>query len=329
VTLVLGVDGGGTNTHALIATERGDVRGFAVSGPSNWEDIGFETAVASVTTAAREAMTVADVQAAEVAAAVYGLAGIDFPSDEQRMAAVQIELGLDGSFQVVNDSFVALRAGTNHPWGIVVVAGTGSVVAGRNPAGETVRTIGLGPLFGDDGSATEVSQAAVTAVAAQLTGVGPRTSLTERLCEATGSTDAMALIEALAKERIADDTFMPVVFDAAEHGDLVARRILEGAGASLGDRAGHLARRLSMEDSEFELVLAGRMFRTESRILRAALEATVKRSARFAFPVTLEAPPVVGAALLALELVGVPAQREAHANLAVAAIGRLHERRSA
>jgi N-acetylglucosamine kinase-like BadF-type ATPase len=329
VTLVLGVDGGGTSTHALVADERGAVRGFGFSGPSNWEDIGFDAAIASVAAAAREALAAAGTEPASMEAAVYGLAGIDFASDETRMSSVQTTLGVTGPFQVLNDSFVAMRAGTNHPWGIVVVAGTGSVVAGRNPAGESFRTIGIGPLYGDDGSATEVSQAAVSSVAAQLMGTGPRTTLTEKMCTAAGVPDPMALIEALSKSQIPDDGFTPIVFEAAEGGDLVARRILEGAGASLGDRAGHVARRLSMGDSEFELVLAGRLFRTESRIMRAALESTVKRSARFAYPVTLEAPPVVGAALLALELRGLAVDQDTHARLAVAAIESLNRRRIA
>ncbi len=96
-----------------------------------------------------------------------------------------------------------------------------------------------------------------------------------------------------------------------------------------GDLAGHVARRLSLDGSEFELVLAGGMFRSRSRIMRAALEATVKRSARFAFAVTLEAPPVEGAVLLALEEAAATVDAECHARLAVASIEGLNRRRPA
>jgi N-acetylglucosamine kinase-like BadF-type ATPase len=44
VRLVLGVDGGGSKTHALVADERGHTVGFASSGRSNWEDTGLEAA---------------------------------------------------------------------------------------------------------------------------------------------------------------------------------------------------------------------------------------------------------------------------------------------
>jgi hypothetical protein len=45
---VLGVDGGGSKTHALVADERGEVLGFASSGRSNWEDTGLEAAGAAL-----------------------------------------------------------------------------------------------------------------------------------------------------------------------------------------------------------------------------------------------------------------------------------------
>jgi N-acetylglucosamine kinase-like BadF-type ATPase len=321
---VLGIDGGGTATHALVADEKGEVRGFAISGASNWENVGIQSAIDAIGTASRSALAAAGASPADVRGAVYGLAGIDFASDEREMSVAHASLELECPFQVLNDSFVALRAGTNHPWGVVVVAGTGSVVAGRNPAAEVVRTFGLGPIFGDDGSASEVSLEAITAVAAEILGTGPRTALTDKLVSAAGAPDPMTLIEGLAKGHIPNDRFAPQVFEAAEAGDLVARRILERAGASLGDRAGHVARHLSMESSEFELVLAGQMFHTQSHILRSALEATMKRSAPFAFAATLEAPAVVGAALLALELADASPDRDVHARLSVGAIERLN-----
>ena len=318
MTIVLGVDGGGTGTHAILADHEGTVLGFGKSGPSNWEDVGIEAAAAALKAAVREAFGDAGLEPREIDATVFGLAGIDFPSDEAKMGGIPESLGIATQFKISNDSFVALRAGANHPWGEVIIAGSGSVVAGKNAAGETFRTLGLGPMFGDFGSATDVSAGAITAVASQVTGQGPRTSLTDRMCEATKSASAIELIEGLARGRLQNTRFTPVVFEAAEAGDLVARRILEHAGSALGDAAGHIARRLQMDDSEFELVLTGSMFRYENRLLVSALEVTVKRFARFARPARLEAPPVVGAVLLALEMASESTDPELHEKLALA-----------
>ena len=90
-------------------------------------------------------------------------------------------LGLAGPRRLENDSFIALRAGASRPYGVVVIAGTGHVAAGRDPAGRTVRTLGLGPMYGDFGSATDVAEKAVRAVADAYTGRGPATSLSRLL----------------------------------------------------------------------------------------------------------------------------------------------------
>jgi N-acetylglucosamine kinase-like BadF-type ATPase len=317
MAIVLGVDGGGTGTHAAIADDSGRVLGFGKSGAANWEDVGIDAAGAALRAAVREAFIESGVGPADIASTAFGRAGIDFPSDELKMGGIAAALGITTGVQMLNDSFVALRAGANQPWGVVVICGTGSVVAGKNPAGETFRTLGLGPVYGDYGSGTDVSESAIAAVAAQVTGKGPRTALTERMCEVTGTASAMDLIEGLARGRIDETRFAPAVFEVADRGDRVARRLLEDAGARLGDTAGLIAERLQMEDSEFELVMTGAMFRFDSRVLSTALEASVKRRARLARPVRLEAPPVVGALLLALEAIGSSTDPELHASLAM------------
>jgi N-acetylglucosamine kinase-like BadF-type ATPase len=326
VTIALGVDGGGTKTHAAIAAEDGTLLGLGRSGPSNWEDVGIEGASAALKAAVREALGHSRVDPDAVAGTVFGLAGVDFPSDEEKMSGIPLALGIHTPCRIVNDSFVALRAGATQPWGVVVIAGTGSVVSGRNPAGETARTFGLGPMFGDFGSGTDVSAEAITAVAAHLTGQGPPTMLTDRLCEVTESGTPMAFLEGVARGWIPNWGYASAVVEVADAGDLAARLILEHAGSSLGNAAGHIARRLSMDRSAFEIVLTGGMFRNKSPILTSALEYTVRNFARFAKPARLEVPPVVGAVLLGFELIDLPTDPDLQERLAVACNGALRER---
>jgi len=209
----------------------------------------------------------------------------------------------------VNDAFVALRAGTSQPWGVVVVAGTGTVAAGRNPAGDEFRTIGEGRVFGDFGSEYDVSELAVRAVADAYTGRGPSTILTDLICERAGVDAAATLLERLSRQdtRLRSPevaNMAPVVLEATERGDLVARTLLEQIGYSLGEAAGLVATRLDMHDLEFEVVCAGNLFRTPIRYLLDQLELGARRSAPKARLELLRTPPVVGAALMALELAG-------------------------
>jgi N-acetylglucosamine kinase-like BadF-type ATPase len=304
----VGVDAGGTKTHALVADESGEVLGVGRAGTGNWEGVGLDGALAALRQAVGEALTAARTSPREVTAAGYGLAGLDWPSDEARLRPLVDELGLSGPSVLVNDTFVALRAGAREPWGVVIVAGTGTTVAGRNRRGEMARTPGLGYPFDDWGSAPDLAQAALHAVARAYTGRGPATALSDRLVRLVGAADVADLLEGVSRWRY---NLFPLVADVvqalmeeADGGDGPAREILLRAGRELGGGAVVVIRRLGMEDEEFDLVLAGGLFRSASPLLLDALRGTVQAVAPGARPVRLDVPPVVGGVLLAMDAVG-------------------------
>jgi N-acetylglucosamine kinase-like BadF-type ATPase len=304
----VGVDAGGTKTHALVADESGEVLGVGRAGTGNWEGVGLDGALAALRQAVGEALTAARTSPQEVTAAGYGLAGLDWPSDEARLRPLVEELGLSGPSVLVNDTFVALRAGAREPWGVVIVAGTGTTVAGRNRRGEMARTLGLGYPFDDWGSAPDLAQAALHAVARAYTGRGPATALSNRLVRLVGAADVADLLEGVSRWRY---NLFPLVADVvqalmeeADGGDGPAREILLRAGRELGGGAVVVIRRLGMEDEEFDLVLAGGLFRSASPLLLDTLRGTVQAVAPGARPVRLDVPPVVGGVLLAMDAVG-------------------------
>jgi N-acetylglucosamine kinase-like BadF-type ATPase len=320
MTVVLGVEAGGSHCHAVLVGPDGVVLGAGANRDSgNWEDVGIGAAAGALRSCVREAFAAANLGPERIAASVFALAGIDFPIDEGRLAGVPAAIGLDGEVRLVNDAFAALRAGTARAFGVVVAAGTGSVVAGRNERGETARTLGLGPTFGDTGSASEVSEAGVTAVAHAHIGRGPDTVLSGMLCDEAGAASVEDFLEGAARGRIDAACFAPLVVEAAAAGDAAAVGVLARAGEALGETAAHVIRTLGMEGSEFDLVLAGGLLRSGSDALRTALEQTVARTAPGAAPVVLDAPPVVGSGLLALEAAGSPADAAVRQRLAESA----------
>ena len=309
MTTVLGVDGGGRKTYAVVVDAFGTLLGAGAAGPSNWEMAGVDVARDAITEAADGALADAGIARGAIDASVFGLAGVDWPSDVDRLLGAIDPLGFGGPCRILNDAFVALRAGTAQPWGVVVVAGTGTVAAGRNPAGDEFRTLGEGAIFGDFGDEFDVSELAVRAVADQYTGRGPSTALSEMLCEHLGAESVVAMLEKLCREdpRIRSpevQILTPLVLEATERGDLVARSILERIGQALGEAAGLVATRLEMRDLEFDVVCSGNLFRTPNRYLLDQLELEARRAAPGAHLALLDIPPVVGAALMALELAG-------------------------
>jgi N-acetylglucosamine kinase-like BadF-type ATPase len=313
---VLGMEGAGDHSHAIVADALGAVMGMGVNDdPSNWEDVGIEAAAAAIRSCVREALSMAGIEAGAIVASVIAIGGMDFPKDPERLSGVPAALGLSEPWKIVNDSFAAMRAGTDQPFGVVVLAGNGSVVAGRSPTGEESRSLGLGPMFGDLGSQTDISNAAVTAVAEAYTGRGPETILTDLLCEASGVASPMDFLDGASRGRIDIASFSTEVLRGADGGDAVGVGILVRAGEALGDSAAYVVRRLGMQELAFDLVLAGTMFQAETLLMVDALEGCVRPVAPAAHMRRLEDPPVVGAALMAMELSGQTPPPDARASL--------------
>jgi N-acetylglucosamine kinase-like BadF-type ATPase len=302
----LGVDAGGTKTHALIADSSGRIHGAGRAGTGNWESVGLDGALHSLTQALDGALSSAGLHAADVCAAGYGLAGMDWPSDGPRLLPVLDQLNVPGPRVLVNDAYVALRAGSDAGYGIAVISGTGVTIAGHNRAGEHFRTFALGGEWGDFGASSDVVALATRAIAYAYTGRGPATQLTERFLEYYQARDTLDLVERITRGQAAvpNGRLAPLVFTTAAAGDEVARAVLVEVGQELGRNAVAIAGKLQMLDQPFDLVLAGGTFRDPYPLFRDALIEIVHASAPQVQPTTLLAAPAVGGALLAIEAAG-------------------------
>jgi N-acetylglucosamine kinase-like BadF-type ATPase len=300
MTIVLAVDGGGSKTHLAICDETGAVLGAATAGPSNWETVGLRGAADTIGDAIEKALAASGVRRDQIESAAFGLAGVDWPSDVDRLTTALAALRLSCPTTIVNDSYIALRAGARAPWGVAVIAGTGTVVAGRNRAGETFRTLGLGRLLGDEGSASDVAEQVIRAVARAYIGRSPATSLSEALRQLMGADSVEGMLEEYSRGGEPELNAAPLALEHAARGDTVAVGIIEWAAAELGGAASTVARRLGMEREPYELVLSGGLFRGGGELL----ETLISRAVPTALLTRLEVPPVSGAVLMALELIG-------------------------
>src|SRR3989442_1276788 len=129
---VLGVEGGGSHTHAVVADDTGRLLGLGANrDTSNWEDGGIEAAGAAIKSCVRAAFASPGTPSEAIAGSVFALAGVDFPIDEMRLSGIPEALGLDGRTWLVNHSFASLPAGTDRTFGVVISARTAAILAGR------------------------------------------------------------------------------------------------------------------------------------------------------------------------------------------------------
>ena len=92
--LLLGVDGGGSKTVALLArADDGRILGRGVAGSSNYQRLGKDTAQAALAQAIQGAFADARLEPRSPAAACLGLAGVDRPEDALRSRAGRPTIG--------------------------------------------------------------------------------------------------------------------------------------------------------------------------------------------------------------------------------------------
>lgn len=291
---VLGVDGGGTKTRAIVADARGRLLGEGHAGPSNPLRVGVDDATKAVREAVERACLDAGIRRQDLSAAEVGLAGGKREDIRERMrAALSAELGIE-SLEVVTDADIALYGATEGKPGLVVIAGTGSICCGINSRGRRACAGGWGPVAGDEGSGSWIARRALQSVARASDGRGRKTSLTDAAreyfkVERTEDLSTAVYAPNMTNNRIAG--FGRHVIDAAKRRDVVAREILDEAGRELARAASAVVKKLKMERERFQLAYVGGVFAAGNLILEPLRE-ELERVAPRAFL----APPVLAPA---------------------------------
>lgn len=298
--LTLGVDGGGTKTHAVVSDEKGRVVGEGLAGPSNPLRVGVSQAAASVREAFNRALSEAGARRSEVSAAQVGLAGVRREDLRQRMREELSSLGV-GAVEVVTDADIALYGATDGEPGLVLIAGTGSICCGKSARGRHACAGGWGPLAGDEGGGSWIARRALQAVARATDGRGQRTALVEACLEYFNVARAEDLSTAIYSPAMTNEHlagFGRPVIDAARRGDDVAREIVRDAGHELALTAIAVIEKLRMARDEFQVAYVGGVFKAGDLVL-APLRKDLARAAPGAYLAPPRLAPAVAAARMA------------------------------
>jgi N-acetylglucosamine kinase-like BadF-type ATPase len=305
LNLFLAIDGGNSKTEVLLGDTSGAILGFARGAGTNHQTAGgLDTAMSRLDDLVRRAGVSADQR--PVLAAVF-LAGADLPVELAMLTeAVTARDWADKSI-VDNDTFALLRAGTESPDAVAIVCGAGTNCVGRSEDGRTVRFPSLGHLTGDWGGGQHLGSMALWHAARAEDGRGDATALVDAVARHFGhrtvaGVSAAAHLGQIAHERIAELT--PVLFTVATAGDPVARSLVIQQGEEIATMAVAALRRLGLLTTPVTVVLGGGVVRSRDPILFGALTERLTATAPHAEITLVTAPPVLGAALLALDHLG-------------------------
>lgn len=232
----LGVDAGGTKTQYVLGDER-QVLGRVQGGTIKRMRADSATTARNLDEALGELASLTGVPLQSVKRTCIGAAGITVPlvTDWLREAFAQ---RVGGSLILVGDVEIALDSAFFGGPGVLVLAGTGSNVAGRSTTGRLTTAGGWGPVLADQGSGHRIGVQALRETFLALD-EERSTALLPAILKLWDLAGVEALI-AYANKIPAPDfsRLAPIVADCAERGDAVAQIVLQREARDLA----HLAR---------------------------------------------------------------------------------------
>jgi N-acetylglucosamine kinase-like BadF-type ATPase len=305
VTVALAVDGGNSKTDVALVRDDGAVVG-SLRGPHCSPDhLGLDGSLDVLARLVAEAGEPAEL-------AMLMLAGVDFADEEEAYREAAEQRGIAKRVVVGNDTFAVLRAGTAAGWGVAVTCGAGINCVGVAPDGRRVRYPSLGPISGDWGGGADVGMAAAEAASRSEDGRGPKTVLEQLVPAHYGYATPTELARAYTAGKLGFHdlrTLAPLTFESAET-DAVAASIVDRLADEVATMAVTTLVRLGLVDEPVEVVLGGGLLQAGNERLLQQVEERIHSAGPALRVKVAEVPPIVGAALLALDELGASAEAQ-------------------
>jgi len=318
---VLAIDGGGSKTDVALVAADGSMLASARGGASNHQVVGPDAALAELVSLVREVAGKAG-QAVDAPVAAHTsacLAGADLPDEEAELTARLAAQGWSATVTVVNDTFAVLRAGLDDDlpgrhWGISVECGQGTNCAGMAPDGRSFRFVALGDISGDWGGGGDLGPDALWWAARAEDGRGPDTELRRAVPAHFGVSRVEDVTVGVYRGTIGYAQLpglTPVLLAVANSGDEVARAVVLRQADEVCAMAMVAARNLGLADgapdgAPVPIVLGGSVLTARDPLLTSAITERLAKQLPDAEVRIIEAPPVLGAALLGLDHLGAP-----------------------
>ncbi|AOY80847.1 ATPase [Moorena producens JHB] len=324
-TCIIGIDGGASKTLCVVINHQGQILGRGEADASNYHTVGIKTAFASLESAIRlatqEASAKLSMESVTVEAICLGLAGVGRPRDRevvrgfvpQLLSSQTIPVTwalLPSNVVICDDALIALVGGVGKPVGVVAIAGTGSIVFGRNAQGNTKRVGGWGHILGDVGSAYHIAVSGLRAAINAYDGCAvtslTTTSLQERFTTHFKLSNFNYITDVIYQpgwgvKEIA--SLAPIVDQAAAEGDQVAISIIEDTVNQLAKATQVVIESVFAPDSACEVVTTGSVWHGLSSI-RQQFESSLVMLSPNVKVIWPRHQPAYGAGLLGLLSLG-------------------------
>ena len=301
---LIGMDGGGTKTKCILTDFNLNPIYETGGGASNFLVIGTEKVAVTILELIKDCIDSKNISIDDLQAVVLGTTGGGRRNDaeflEKQIFAYAEQKSLKiNKFKVESDARIALEGAFSGKSGSILIAGTGSIMFGKDNKGEIHRVGGFGRYIGDEGSGYRIGRKGLNAVARYMDGRAKSTKIADLLDQEFSISTSEQLITEVYRNNFNIASVAPLVFESAESGDKIAQRILEDEADELLQHITAMKVKLNVEMLKVSLI--GSILTTPNYFSYLFNEKVVRRFADVKI-MEAEHSPEFGAALIAKQL---------------------------
>ncbi len=301
---IIGMDGGGTKTHCLITDINNKILYECTGGASNFlvkgTKIVSETLLGLITNCKENL----GIEYSDIGVALIGTTGAGRRADAEKLEKDFSEYAKSrgiklNEFKVESDARIALEGAFSGKPGSILIAGTGSIMFGKDEDGNIHRVGGFGRYLGDEGSGYAIGRKGLVAVSKDFDGRGNKTLITGMLNEKFGIDSPEKLISEIYKNNFDLASTAPLVLAAADKGDQSAIKIIDEESDELIDHISSMRKKINQ--LKMNLAFIGGIISSDniySRMLRKKIGIKLPE-VNLQDP---EYPPAMGAILMAKKI---------------------------
>ena len=289
----IGIDGGGTKSDCILADENNYIINSVRGGALNLFNLGPAESAITIQQIISSCLLSSNIKLSQITGIGIGAAGAGQLEDAIELEKILTQLYPVGiKIKVVSDAEAALEGAFTGKPGCILIAGTGSIIYGKDDNCNIYRCGGYGKLLGDQGSGYSIGRKGLTAVIKQYDQSGKHTAITRLLFEKFGISSFKKVIHSVYKESFDVASVAPLVIEAAAMNDSVAIEIIDEETDSLIELISYMAGKL--KKNSINIVFIGTLIATEN-YYSSVLKKKIENSNKVITIKLAEYPPAMGA----------------------------------
>jgi len=297
-------DCGATKTECALTDINGKILYTTTGGAANFLVTGTDGTSRIILSLLNDCIRKFNINFSEIEKILIGAAGAGRKKDAEKLECSLLEIfTADGinikSLIVVGDAQIALHGAFPNEAGCILIAGTGSIIYGKDEKGNIYRTGGFGRLLGDEGGGFSIGKKGLQAAAKYFDGRGEETLIVKLIEEKYSIRTADELIAKVYKENFDIASVAEVVIIAAKNEDQIAHHILVEEAEELVHHINTLIKKMNTID--LRVSFAGSLI-SNNNIYSDMLRDKIKISLPSVKIVDPKYSPIEGAILIAKEI---------------------------